>query len=96
MTFEELQDDIRSQIKTIPDSVDLIHAVTGLCEESGEVAGLLKRQSFKRLEIPRERWVDELGDVLWYLTATAIVLDISLDEVFDYNKRKLEDRYGPL
>lgn len=100
MELVDLQQDIQQQIAESPKlrglegSTALNHAVCGLTEEAGEVAGLLKRQCFRGQDIPRERWVDELGDVLWYLAATASVLDISLDEVWKYNKHKLEVRYG--
>lgn len=72
--------------------------MAGLCEEAGEVAGLFKRE-FRGLpkdlqRASREHWVEELGDVLWYLTATCTVRGIPLEEIWKYNKRKLEQRYG--
>lgn len=96
MTLDDLQSDIVRQMALMQDVPSLEHVVCGLCEEAGEVSGLLKRQSFKAQTQPLERWVDELGDVLWYLVAVASVLGVSLEEVFNYNKKKLEDRYGPL
>lgn len=99
-TLESIQADIRNQISESPDlrgldpKTALQHAVCGLTEEAGEVAGLLKRECYKNKYIPGERWVDELGDVLWYLVATATVLNIPLDEIWEYNHKKLEDRYG--
>lgn len=95
MTLGEFQEDIRNQMSEMEAETSLEHAVCGLGEEAGEVLGLLKRQSFKGLAQPRDRWVDELGDVLWYLAATAIVLDVDLEEVVTFNKKKLEERYGP-
>lgn len=95
MTIEKLQSDIENQIFQMPHSTGIEHAVCGLCEEAGEVAGLLKRECYKAQAVPRDRWVDELGDVLWYLVATATVKGISLEEIIKFNKQKLEDRYGP-
>ena len=72
----------------------LCHAVCGLTEESGEVAGLLKREVFRGNTVPRERWVEELGDTLWYLIAVAKEKCITLDEIFEYNQKKCYERYG--
>lgn len=72
----------------------LSHAVCGLTEEAGEVAGLLKREVFRSKPVARERWVEELGDVLWYLIATAHEKGIRLDDIFMYNQTKLTERYG--
>lgn len=94
MTLQEVQAEIRKQISETSNIINLTHAVAGICEEAGEVAGLLKRQDFMYKEVSRDRWVDELGDVLWYLTATAEMLQLSLDDIFNYNKRKLDERYG--
>ena len=68
--------------------------IIGLTEESGEVAGLLKRQNFKHKNIPMDRWQDELGDVFWYLLAICNTLSISIEDVWNYNLKKLEERYG--
>ena len=72
----------------------LCHAVCGLTEEAGEVAGLLKREVFRENEIPKERWVEELGDVLWYLIAVVQEKGLTLDEIFMYNQIKCTERYG--
>lgn len=98
-TCEELQWSIEKQIanstlKELKGDMALQHAVCGLTEEAGEVAGLLKREVYKQCPVPRERWVEELGDVMWYLIDTARERHISLDEIFDYNQRKLSERYG--
>ena len=72
----------------------LCHAVCGLTEEAGEVAGLLKREVFRGNEVPIERWAEELGDVLWYLIAVAREKGLTLDEIFMYNQQKCTERYG--
>ena len=70
----------------------LCHAVCGLTEEAGEVAGLLKREVFRENEIPKERWIEELGDVLWYAATLAHDLGFTLDEVAQMNLDKLASR----
>ena len=44
----------------------------------------------------REKQIEELGDVLWYLVATSHELGFSLQEMWEYNVKKLEERYGPI
>lgn len=70
----------------------------GLAEEAGEVAGLMKRvlrhfpQDQER--ITTENFIDEMGDVLWYLTACCVSHDVTLEEVWEHNINKLKERYG--
>ena len=72
----------------------------GLAEEAGEVAALRKRElrhnfrDIKTLSGIRTKYVEELGDVLWYLTACCIMQNTSLEEIWATNQDKLEARYG--
>ena len=70
----------------------------GLAEESGEVVGLMKRvlrgNPNDKVRATRETFVEELGDVLWYLAARCNRADTTLDEIWEQNKIKLEKRYG--
>ena len=70
----------------------------GLAEEAGEVAGLMKRvlRNFPkdRERISQENFIDEMGDVLWYLAACCSIQGTSLDEVWEHNILKLKERYG--
>lgn len=71
-------------------------AVMGLNEEAGEVAGLACRECYKEIGMPRYRWLEELGDVLWYLTAATMAKGLTLEDLWNYNVEKLEGRYGEL
>lgn len=101
-TLKDIQENIASQIER-----DLGHhselalksvMIAGLAEEAGEVAGLFKRELRNlpkdQLRCTREHYVEELGDVLWYLTGVAYTHGIDLQELWDYNMKKLEERYG--
>ena len=70
----------------------------GLNEEAGEVAGLMKRvlRNFPKDKerITHEHFVEELGDVLWYLAACCAMCNTSLEEIWEYNIKKLKERYG--
>ncbi len=71
----------------------LINGVMGLCGESGEVIDLVKKHLAQGHELDRERMIDELGDVAWYLAETAAALDTDLEEVCTRNIEKLRKRY---
>jgi NTP pyrophosphatase (non-canonical NTP hydrolase) len=74
----------------------IIYPTLGLVNEAGEVAGKIKKVfRDKNGEISpetREALKAELGDVLWYLAQTCTELELSLDEVAEYNLTKLLDR----
>lgn len=101
-TLNEIQKSICDQIaRDLSDKSDLALQsimISGLTEEAGEVAGLFKRELRNllkdQLRCTREHYVEELGDVLWYLTGVATTHGITLQEVWDYNVQKLEERYG--
>lgn len=101
-TLNEIQKSICAQIaRDLGDKSALALKsimISGLAEEAGEVAGLFKRELRNlpkdQLRCTREHYVEELGDVLWYLTGVAMTHGITLQEVWDYNVQKLEDRYG--
>lgn len=63
----------------------------GLNGEAGEVADKIKKEvrdgSYLTGEI-----VKELGDVLWYLTRLCDAHNVTLKEVAELNKEKLESR----
>lgn len=76
--------------------VALSYVVLGLTNESGEVAGKLKKcirdnQGIISQEI-KNQLRDELGDVLWYLANICDLLGITLEDVADHNISKLLSR----
>lgn len=101
-TLAEVQDEISRQIQRDYGNKDYnyrcILCVMGLTEEAGEVAGLMKRvirgtpKDIERATL--EAFMEELGDVLWYLVACCESQGISLEDVWLYNIQKLKERYG--
>ena len=71
----------------------LLNAILGLAGETGEVAELLKKHQFHGHALDRQRVLDELGDVLWYIALAADALDSSLEEIGQRNVAKLLRRY---
>lgn len=76
---------------------NLEYPTLGLAGEAGEVANIVKKiQRDFGGEITAEiraKLKDELGDVLWYISACADELGLSLDEIARYNIEKLAKRH---
>jgi NTP pyrophosphatase (non-canonical NTP hydrolase) len=71
----------------------VLNGALGLCGEAGEVADVIKKHMFQGHELDTEKIADELGDVLWYIALIAGGIGATLDEILDYNIRKLKKRY---
>ena len=74
----------------------LIAQVLGLVGESGEVAEKVKKlirdDQGKLSEHARQEILKELGDILWYVNAVAILLNSNLEEVAKNNLGKVLSR----
>lgn len=79
-----------------PLSSAIEYTTLGLVSEAGEVAGKVKkmiRDNAGVLDGPtRVAIMDEISDVLWYVSEAARALDYSLDAVAAHNLNKLADR----
>lgn len=65
----------------------------GLTGESGEFADFVKKWRYHGHPLMTNDVIKELGDILWYVAATATVLGIDLNEIATVNLRKLRERY---
>jgi NTP pyrophosphatase (non-canonical NTP hydrolase) len=65
----------------------------GLAGESGEVIDLIKKHLFHGKPLDRDKAIEELGDVFWYIQCLAEALDVSIGEVAQKNAAKLKKRY---
>lgn len=74
----------------------IIYPTLGLLNEAGEVAGKIKKIFRDKGGViaheDRTGLKSELGDVLWYLAQICTELELTLDEVAEYNLSKLADR----
>lgn len=70
----------------------LTYTVLALCGEAGELANKLKKHLRARTEPNTEVLADELGDVLWYVSAVAQELGTDLETVALFNIDKLAAR----
>ncbi|MFN0277607.1 MAG: nucleoside triphosphate pyrophosphohydrolase family protein [Pyrinomonadaceae bacterium] len=98
MNFEEYQSEA-SQTALYPRRFsNLEYPTLGLAGEAGEVANIVKKiqrdhDGVINDEI-RGKLKDELGDVLWYISACADELGLTLAEIAQFNVGKLAKRHG--
>jgi len=97
MKFEDYQKEA-SSTALYPNRLDnLEYPTLGLTGEAGEVANIVKKiqRDFdgKLTDEVRLKLKDELGDVLWYISACADELGMTLAEVAEYNVEKLANRH---
>ena len=94
MTFNEYQDKAMTFLNNKLSKKDvLINGAMGLCGESGEVIDIVKKHHAQGHELDKEKIIEELGDVCWYIAEIAYVLDVKLEDVFEGNINKLSKRY---
>jgi NTP pyrophosphatase (non-canonical NTP hydrolase) len=96
MNFTDYQQKSRATAKYPVIGHGVIYPTLGLTNEAGEVAGKIKKVFRDKDGIISDEMRDalkaELGDVLWYLAQVATELNLSLDEIAEYNIAKLLDR----
>ena len=98
MNFDEYQD-AASVTALYPNRLNnLEYPTLGLAGEAGEVANIVKKiqRDFggEITDETRAKLKDELGDVLWYISACADELGLSLKEIAEFNVEKLSKRHG--
>lgn len=65
----------------------------GLSGEAGEVADLIKKHLYHGHDLNKEKLINELGDVRWYLEVAAHAIGTTVEEIEAKNVEKLEKRY---
>ena len=94
MTINEYQTLAMTTLnKELDRTQTLTNGVMGLCGEAGEASDIVKKHLFQGHELNREKLIDELGDVAWYLALTSHALGLTLEEVLEHNIEKLKKRY---
>jgi len=92
-----LHDYQRMAQRTTSPYTPAVHRLTisalGLAGESGEVVEHIKKFAGHGHPLDRDRIVNELGDVLWYVADIAACIGVSLDDVAKMNVDKLAKRY---
>lgn len=98
MNFEEYQSEAK-QTALYPNRLsNLEYPTLGLAGEAGEVANVVKKIQRDHggviTDETRAKLKDELGDVLWYISACADELGLTLTEIAEFNVEKLMKRHG--
>ena len=70
------------------------YLMIGLMNEAGEVGGAYKKEIRDNIN-NTDLIIDEMGDVLWYLTRLCDVYDIKISELMTNNISKLFQRMTP-
>jgi len=95
MTNKEYQDYVYNLINhpTSQINTDILHMILGVVTEAGELADCIKRGIGYNEWIDYENMEEEMGDVLFYVAGLAALLHLSLDDIMNLNKAKLDKRY---
>lgn len=72
---------------------NILNVAMGIVGESGELADLLKKMVFHRHSFDTGKVREEIGDVLWYLSALCTLWNVNLGDVMRENVEKLRRRY---
>ncbi len=77
-------------------SADLMLPLLGLAGEVGELQSEYKKalRDGDAPELFRDRFAEELGDVLWYVANLATKLDFDLNQIAELNLHKSRERWG--
>lgn len=71
----------------------LLNGLMGLNGEAGEAIDYLKKCYFQGHELDKDKLIDELGDVLWYIAEACVGLGIDMEGLARQNIGKLYKRY---
>jgi NTP pyrophosphatase (non-canonical NTP hydrolase) len=75
---------------------DPLVPLLGLAGEVGELQGEYKKaiRDGDAIDLYRNRFAEELGDVLWYVANLATKLGFDLNQIAEQNLEKAKDRWG--
>lgn len=79
--------------KTAGDHDMPIYTALGIAGEAGELADLTKKWLYHGHPYDKDKFISELGDILWYVSQNAVAHELLLSEVMEYNLNKLKKRY---
>lgn len=71
----------------------VINGCIGLAGEAGECVDIVKKWLFQGHDLDRDKLIDELSDVMWYIAEAATGLGVTIEEIAQHNVEKLRRRY---
>jgi NTP pyrophosphatase (non-canonical NTP hydrolase) len=91
ITYGEFVATLAKKLPTEAD--DLMHAAVGISGEAGELLDAIKKHWVYNKPLDYENIKEELGDLLFYITAMMLLTRVDLQGVLDANIQKLQKRY---
>lgn len=91
--MHEFQREIERTVSMEAQNERLVCMALGLAGETGEVVEHIKKMVFQGRELDREKVLNELGDVLWYIGLGLNTLDSSFEDITQRCTEKLRRRY---
>lgn len=79
--------------KDLSDEQQIGNAIAGMCGELGEVVDILKKALYQWHEIDEDHLIEELGDLLYYVTLLMCIIDYNMADTMFNNMDKLINRY---
>jgi NTP pyrophosphatase (non-canonical NTP hydrolase) len=98
--YRQMVENRESPVKMITDAVQVeqiarvLHAILGICSEGGELAEMIKKHLAYGKEFDHANFLEELGDVMWYIQLAANVMGYTILDIMQANNDKLAIRYG--
>lgn len=71
----------------------LLHGALGISGEAGELLDAVKKHVMYGKELDKTNVLEEIGDILWYMSIALESVGSSFEEVMQLNHDKLEKRY---
>lgn len=92
--FKKYQDlSSRTINYSLEEELALANWAMGLAGEAGETVDALKKVLFHGHSLNKDKIAEELGDVLWYVSAICNNLGLSMEQIAFDNVMKLKKRY---
>jgi len=94
MDFKEYQKLAMTTLNpTLNSEQRIMNAILGLNGEAGEVADVMKKHLFQGHDLNKEKLIDEVGDIMWYVALLADGLGVTMEDFAEVNVAKLKKRY---
>ena len=76
-----------------PEKCDLLHFAVGVAGEAGELLDAVKKHVIYGKPLDEDNVIEELGDILFYMTAMLNTIGLTHDDIRWSNRAKLDKRY---
>jgi NTP pyrophosphatase (non-canonical NTP hydrolase) len=99
-TFDDYEECAMRTAKTFTDGkffnaeeMDLLHAALGAGSDAGELVDAVKKHLIYGKPLDVDNVIEEIGDVMWFLSLACRAIGVDLDSCCQHNIVKLAKRY---